>query len=227
MFGRKLGRRGHGGERIIHALTIRSTGLIRAQKAKGGLVTEAEQLGFGRIASEVERVPVTSEEVLEMRFTLGALQAATEFVKVVELEEEGAVGEAGAVVGGPAEADCEPVSDQTLRARGGTHSILRQRSRFVMTMSLPRREASHSSEDARNNEVKVCQLEGKELSKLVVVEGEGFQKVTCRRASVRLHDKELPGIRRQANAHGTQRAQERVKARTMLHCDERLNEVER
>eukprot|EP00965_Chrysotila_dentata_P033414 1112114-Pleurochrysis_carterae.AAC.1 len=61
-------------ECIIHVL---ATGFIRAQEAEGGRVTRAEQLGFCRIASEVERAPVAGEEVLEMRFTLGALQAAT------------------------------------------------------------------------------------------------------------------------------------------------------
>eukprot|EP00965_Chrysotila_dentata_P179720 5934337-Pleurochrysis_carterae.AAC.1 len=58
---------------IIHML---ATGFIQAQQAKGGRVTGAEQLGLCRIASEVERVPVAGEEALEMRFTLGALQAA-------------------------------------------------------------------------------------------------------------------------------------------------------
>eukprot|EP00965_Chrysotila_dentata_P092773 3063241-Pleurochrysis_carterae.AAC.1 len=42
--------------------------------------------------------------------------------------------------------------------------------------------------------------------------------------SICLHDEELPGIRRQVNAHGGKCAQERVEACTMLDCEERLNE---
>eukprot|EP00965_Chrysotila_dentata_P026779 888667-Pleurochrysis_carterae.AAC.1 len=67
MHWRKLGRRGHGGEGVIHVLT---TCLIGAQetegrrithgnvRAKGGVIRGAEQLSLRGVSREVERIPI-------------------------------------------------------------------------------------------------------------------------------------------------------------------------
>eukprot|EP00965_Chrysotila_dentata_P107679 3556878-Pleurochrysis_carterae.AAC.1 len=76
-----------------------------------------------------------------MCFALGALQAATQLVEVVQLKEEGAVGEAR-------ETSLGDQPKPTVRRWPNSASSrryspdLRQRSKFVMTMSLPLREAS-------------------------------------------------------------------------------------
>eukprot|EP00965_Chrysotila_dentata_P007682 250575-Pleurochrysis_carterae.AAC.1 len=61
-----------------------------------------------------------------MRFALGPLQAATQLVEVLQLEEEGAVREARAIVGGPAKANREAVAK--LRKLQQILPELRQRS---------------------------------------------------------------------------------------------------
>eukprot|EP00965_Chrysotila_dentata_P147446 4867329-Pleurochrysis_carterae.AAC.1 len=75
-----------------------------------------------------------------MCLALGALQGATQFVEVMQLEEEGAVGEARAVLGDQP----KPTVRRWLNfASSRRYSPdLRQLSKFVMTMSLPLREAS-------------------------------------------------------------------------------------
>eukprot|EP00965_Chrysotila_dentata_P058496 1940090-Pleurochrysis_carterae.AAC.2 len=95
----ELGGGGHGSKRVVHML---ATGLIGSQKAEGGRVTcgnersegciirGAEDFGLGRVASEGERVPAAAEEVLKVRFPFRTLQAASQFVEVVQLQEEGA-----------------------------------------------------------------------------------------------------------------------------------------
>eukprot|EP00965_Chrysotila_dentata_P113055 3735472-Pleurochrysis_carterae.AAC.1 len=58
----------------------------------------------------------------------------------MQLEEEVAVGEVGAIVEGAAKANREAVANSASSRRYSPD--LRQRSKFVMAMSLPRREAS-------------------------------------------------------------------------------------
>eukprot|EP00965_Chrysotila_dentata_P067993 2249194-Pleurochrysis_carterae.AAC.3 len=74
---------------------------------------------FGALRSlslaEGERVSVAAEEVLKVRFPLSALQAASQLVEVVQLQEEGAVSEARAVVWGPTEADSKPMTEGAWR----------------------------------------------------------------------------------------------------------------
>eukprot|EP00965_Chrysotila_dentata_P254509 6211899-Pleurochrysis_carterae.AAC.1 len=71
-----------------------------------------------------------------MRLPLGALQAAPEFLEVVELEKERAIGQARTIVWRPAEA----YHRQAMARRYSSAS--RQRSKLVMAMSLPRLETS-------------------------------------------------------------------------------------
>eukprot|EP00965_Chrysotila_dentata_P083578 2757648-Pleurochrysis_carterae.AAC.1 len=49
-------------------------------------------------------LPIAGDKVLEVRLSLEALQATSKYVEMVELKEEGAIGEARTVVRWPAEA---------------------------------------------------------------------------------------------------------------------------
>eukprot|EP00965_Chrysotila_dentata_P165863 5476313-Pleurochrysis_carterae.AAC.1 len=93
MHRRKLGRRGHGGERVIHVLT---PCLVGAQEAKRRWVMhrdEGPKRGIVRgaisslyslrgITSEGEGVSVARDQVLQVRLPLRALQASPQLVEV-------------------------------------------------------------------------------------------------------------------------------------------------
>eukprot|EP00965_Chrysotila_dentata_P075119 2481327-Pleurochrysis_carterae.AAC.3 len=187
MHRRALGRRSHGGERVIHVLT---TCFVGAQGAEGrrvthgneraeGVVTRgAEQLSLRGVTSKVDGFPVASDKVLEVRLPLRALQVAHKLVEVV-VEKEGAIGQARAVVKRPSEAH-----RQAMTGLGELQQVL---SRLGAAL-----EGGHDHElapprglggkNAEFNEVKVCQLEGQELGYLISVKGEGFEAVVGRRA---------------------------------------------
>eukprot|EP00965_Chrysotila_dentata_P081134 2678200-Pleurochrysis_carterae.AAC.3 len=66
-------------------------------------------------------------------------------------------------------------------------------------------------EDADIKMVSVCKLEGQELGQFLFVKGEGFEAVVGRRATVRLHCKELPSVRLKVDTHGGQGARSEPK----------------
>eukprot|EP00965_Chrysotila_dentata_P219664 6191275-Pleurochrysis_carterae.AAC.2 len=179
MHGCELGGRGHGGDCVIHMLT---TGLIGSLKAEGGQITcgdeqserciirDAEEFGLGRRRA---CLCIAAEKVLEVRFTLSALQATSQLVEVVQLQQEGAVGEARAVVRGPIEADSKPVTElgelEEVFARLKAALEVGHHHKFA----TPR---GFDSKDAQFDEFKVGQLQGEDLSELVLVKGEGLRR---------------------------------------------------
>eukprot|EP00965_Chrysotila_dentata_P099960 3302624-Pleurochrysis_carterae.AAC.5 len=210
MHGCELSGRNHGSKCVIHMLR---TGLIGSQKAEGGQITcgdersercvirGAEEFGLGRVASEGDCVRVAPEEVLEVRFPFRTLQAAPQLVELAQLQKAGAVSEARAVVRGPAVADSKAVTELGELEEVFARSEAGLEVGDHHQLAAPRGFDSKDAKDLRRS------LEG------------GLR-------SVCLHDKQLASIRRQVNAHGAERAQERMESCTVLHCKERLKEEE-
>eukprot|EP00965_Chrysotila_dentata_P172332 5687745-Pleurochrysis_carterae.AAC.1 len=214
---------GHGSEGVIHVLTTCFIGAQEAagrrvahgnQRAKGGFIRGAEQLSLRSTSREVERVPIASDEVLEMRFSLGALQAAPEFVEVVtQLDKERAIGQARTIVRRPAGAYRQAMTE--VGEVGHDHKL-----------ASPR---GLGSEDAELDEVKFCKLEGQQLGKLIFVKGEGSETIFGRRATVHLHNQKLSSVRLKVDAHIELRVHNRgwKLADIILHRKQGLEEKER
>eukprot|EP00965_Chrysotila_dentata_P091526 3022125-Pleurochrysis_carterae.AAC.3 len=129
-----------------------------------------------------------------MRFALSALQAAAQLVGVVQLQEDGAVGEARAIVWGPAEADGKLVTkfgkfEKVFARLEAVLEVGQQHHEFATPGGL-------NSKNVDADEVKVGQLEGEKRGELVLVKGEGLEVVVGGRTSICLNDKELASIRR-------------------------------
>eukprot|EP00965_Chrysotila_dentata_P146227 4828981-Pleurochrysis_carterae.AAC.1 len=231
MHWRELGRWGHGGKGVIHVLTtclIETEGRRIAhgnERAKGGVIRGAEQLSLRGVSREVERIPIASDEVLEMRLPLGALQAPPKFVEVVKLEKERTVGEARAIVRRPAEAHRQATAEL-----GEFQEILSCFEAAALEVGHDHELASprgFGGEYAEVNQVQVCKLEIQQLGQFILVKRKGFAAIVGRRATIHLHDEKLSSVQLKVDAHRAQGAQHRVEANTVLHGKQGLEEKER